>query len=192
VACSGRGRKPSGHRWAGWPERGRPARVEMERSRSTEPGREHPRPRSPWRYLGPGCGHWGSGQAALRCVCLVCRVPGVGQKAKRPKTTDCVQDTASLFGWIAILFRFPLRWFVMASVQGASSADFRVRIGTPVGWEGTWPLSELHSCRRLLLSDGPCVGPWALGVACPGPCPYQHLPRISHPSSQGRSFNLWS
>lgn len=51
------GREPSGHRWAGWLERERPARVEMERSRSTGPGREHPRPRSPGGARARG-GHW--------------------------------------------------------------------------------------------------------------------------------------
>jgi hypothetical protein len=174
----------------------------MERSRSTGPGRVHPRP----RWLGPGGGHWGSGQAALRCVCSVCRVSGVGQKTKKPNRTDCLQDTAPLFGWIAILFRFP---FVMVchghwaerKQAGFPRANGYLRSTVvpqySAGWEGTWPLSELHSCRRLC-STGPwcwALGPGActLGVAgalSPGPCPYQRLPRISHSSSQGRSFNL--
>lgn len=85
------GREPSGHRWAGWLERegGRPGWKWSEAVRRDQAG-NIPGP-GPLGVLGPGGG--GTGRQRRDA----CAQRGVGQKANRPKATDCLQDTPPFF-----------------------------------------------------------------------------------------------
>lgn len=158
MAWAGRGREPSGHRWAGWPERGRPARVEMERSRSTGPGREHPRPRSPGGARVRGGGGGWAGSAVMRVLS-----EAWGKRPKGQRATDCLQDTTPFFGWIAILFRLDAFAMVCHGLWAvpcaklASSPDFRVRMGTGV------PLRQ--GLYRSCIPAAVCCCIWCSGWA---------------------------